>query len=578
MRIFLTAGFIFAAAHFCGAIYAANESAGKIENGQTIRLPNGKKIVIKVNPQSPARSVKFGEIPRDNNEESSVKNAEEKKDAKDEAKAFGEQNDIAKESEKEKNKPAESEKILEEKKVSEKTSDDKKNVLEKSETIQAGEKDETKKPSIWDEVISSAKAELEKAYAANKLKPEFYYAQTPCFFLVSDIDEAIPVCRNILTECEAMIASYFYSRGEKLAFQRLIVVQVVSPEKLLRENPEFKGKFSVSIDDNGDISIVAKWSEELSLGEFCTLISGAMLRRICMDIHGTDKSKNIPYFLDLAFTSELERRLRPGFAQDLARLTIEENVPHLSQVMQFERGLGDIEKQASHSYWAIRALEAIAPSRAKFVAFMRGALLASNAKRLSSGVEKKWSIEMPDFESPENLDENTEKTVEQNEAKEQENSPSKEELLDAKNFYLYWACVVTGEKISRLGGVQSIKDSRLETLRLAVIQVSDEEGDRYGITDFNQLWEMREEKQIRSALRSRIIEIKVALTLSNPVYYNSLLALGKVFEAILNDDDSYASSFEDFKKECQHAYLTEDRVIKLMNVPSSDLKKLPLGE
>lgn len=575
-----------------GGLSLAAESGGKIESGQTIRLPNGKKIVIKINQEGRSGVLNFGEIKKEDRsaeeklEEGAASSHSEHKEAYPKTSADDEKKETLQTDDYKNKESAEEIKPSREEETQASDSSHSEESLpsaqqkfqssdEKAKSLGGELLPEGENPSIWDVVSAAALEEFKKASSQYRVNAEFYYAQTACFFIVSDNHDASLVCRDIALECENMLAHYFSGRNEKYRFPRLIVVQAISPEKLLEENPDFKGKFSVSTDESGDISIVVKWNSELSLGEFCSLVSGAALRRICMDYHSVENSKNIPYFLDMAFAAELERRVRPSYLQDLARESLDEKIPTLKETMRLTRMEGKDVRAASNAYWALKALEKIAPSREAFTAFMRASLLSSNIDSLCDGAEKNWGVELPNSREIRNSNgEFSAETSNESQKSSGENFSSKAQNF-TDTFYLYWACVVMGEKISRLGGVQTMKDSRMEILRLAAVQISDEDGNRRGVLDFSEMWELRDEETMREAVRLRIVEVKVALSLANPIYYNSLLALGKIFEDIQNGDSSaFKISVEDFRRECVQSFSLEKRVGELMNDDSGALNSL----
>ena len=81
-----------------------------------------------------------------------------------------------------------------------------------------------------------------------------------------------------------------------------------------------------------------------------------------------------------------------------------------------------------------------------------------------------------------------------------------------------------------------------------------------------QLFERRDEEGLEELTANRIFELKVALSKSNPVYHNALVALGRIYEALYDgDEELYRSSLTDFAKELKTSDIIADKARQLMN-------------
>lgn len=81
-------------------------------------------------------------------------------------------------------------------------------------------------------------------------------------------------------------------------------------------------------------------------------------------------------------------------------------------------------------------------------------------------------------------------------------------------------------------------------MRLAIIQTDSQSGERVGVSDLD-IFENRE--FILDELEARLMEIKVAMPKMNPLYYNSLVSLGRMYEAALDgDEDDFKAAHSDF--------------------------------
>ena len=88
-------------------------------------------------------------------------------------------------------------------------------------------------------------------------------------------------------------------------------------------------------------------------------------------------------------------------------------------------------------------------------------------------------------------------------------------------------------------------------MRLAIIQTDSQSGERVGVSDLD-IFENRE--FILDELEARLMEIKVAMPKMNPLYYNSLVSLGRMYEAALDgDEDDFKAAHSDFLAEYKNA-------------------------
>ena len=338
---------------------------------------------------------------------------------------------------------------------------------------------------------------------------------------------AVNQCAEVAKDCAELAAGFFSKTGE-LGGIRPVELRVLS---------EFESGSApltgARIMDNGAVVLSALWCERLDFDLFCRLLSGGALRSIAFSAGGVEGVKNLPYWLELAFEGALEQKARFGVARDMARLA-DANPPLLPEsVFSLERGkIENFELARAHAYWNLEALREI----------------------LGAGFPDFFSALLIDKKSPEAATDSICGALKM----------SKEE------FHSRWRCVVTGLICSRLGGIQTMEATRAEIVRYAVFPHMREDGTTEGLAGMS-LFEMREDPDVRNAVELRIFELKVALSRSNSVYHNALVALGRSFEALLDDDaDAYRSGLTDFANELKTSDKIADKVRQLMLAPSPE--------
>lgn len=358
-----------------------------------------------------------------------------------------------------------------------------------------------------DEKASQARKKdmLETAMLEKKLSqmPNYFSYKGRLFDIISDDYNAHTTMISVLNEFEKVFDAYFSNENNQLLFSKKILFKL-SKEK----NP--KKNTLLSIGDTGDFSLYVAWSKSLRIEEFCDAVATTVLAKIAYDNGGKYAVNKVPLWLKMAMARLLEQSVRFGVSMDMAQIA-SDNPPPLPLAV-FSTSSGTEVTQA-HSYWTLVALGKVIKDKSALSSFMRRVVLGNSPKML---------VEKIDTFKPNRYD-----------------------------FKLWWRCLITGEIWARMGGVLSPKRSASEIARLAVLQVSTEDGQRVGVS-LSKLWEDRD--LLSTEIKQRVLEIKVALSIINSVYYNSLISLGRMYEAVENGDKSdFEKSKRDFSTEYQQA-------------------------
>ena len=361
----------------------------------------------------------------------------------------------------------------------------------------------------------------EKKDGASQPQQRYYSAQNGMFYLVTDNHLAIGVGNDFIRMCSALFSAYFSETGAPIHFTRKITLQLVSDKDL-----KIEGDFSVMLYDDGEVTLAAKWSDDLDFDGFCKLLTGAALRKVSLESGGLENWKNPPYWLELAMAQALAQEMRFGTAIDLARIAADNPPADVKSILRFSRSDKiDPRIMDAHSYWMLRSVEKASRNGNMLAKFLKFALKNQDADKVAKAFANAFVPPVYDFDT-------------------------------------WWRCLITGEIWARLGGVNNPDWSDSEIMRLAIIQTDSESGERIGVSD-SDIFKNRD--YILDELEMRLMEIKVAMTKINPLYYNCLVSLGRMYEAALDDEeDDFAAAHSDFLREYKNARTMSASVKEMM--------------
>lgn len=375
-------------------------------------------------------------------------------------------------------------------------------------------------------------SESEKNLPSQKTPEEnvrYYHYDSSIFYMTSDDYQVFLKTLEVVKGVQNVVGSCFgdVDIGRKITLQ-------VSP------NAEIADTYDVQYSDNGNVVILIKWSGNLSLDALGSILMESVIRKISLNEGGIESFKKPKKWLNTAMTAALKQYLCAGVARDYARICKENPPPDkLEDLFAYGQSSDISEISLARMYFLIKSLESVV-NRRDFHSFMR-------------------FITASEF-------------------------PEKAVLAELEKLGKFprerWACIFNGEIYARLGGVQDIDDSDSEIARLAVLPTSNSVGERIGVVASDALKFASEAHFTRDA-KTRVLEIKVALIKINPLYYNSLVLLGNLYEfAIDGDREGFESSLKEFEAELSRARAISGRVKSLMKEPlpevkSSDKKTVP---
>lgn len=292
---------------------------------------------------------------------------------------------------------------------------------------------------------------------------------------------------------------------------------------LLEPEAKFDGNFLEVVGGvNNRLSV--KTNKNLNLEEFFRRTISLCLKSYAFSVGGEEAFKEVPYWLELAVSARVAQRISNGVTFEMARYAAENPPENLDKVFAYKpRADGGVDKfQESSAYWNLLALG---------VAYQNslGGLISEILKTPAKRGEILESIKAKN---------------------------------GGKNFDLHWRCYLLGEIYGRLGGVKGLKDSDDEILRLAIL-LRQRQGDALEPIFDEKIFEFAPFS--KSEIEARLLEIKLALPWVNPVYYNSLVSLGKMYQSALDGDrEAFNANRADFLSEFQNAREISKRALELL--------------
>lgn len=339
-------------------------------------------------------------------------------------------------------------------------------------------------------------------------EPRLYSYDGRLFAIVSDDYSAHSFAIRALRGGEKLFDAYFANADGKLSLARKVDLQFTGKKT---DNPA-----RVSVSKNGDVVLTFGWGKNLRLENFASAVAEGLLYKIAFESGGDAAVRRVPFWLKRAMADLFEQTLRYGVPVEMAERGAKNPPPMPARVFEMN---AVSEESLSHPYWTFVA--AMRTAKVDAPRFAYTALAGETPQKLESRLRK--------YAPP------------------------------SADFGLWWRCVLAGEIYARLGGVMSPARSAEEVARLAVLQVDSPDG-RAGV-QLDSLLNVSD----TDALKLRALEIKVAFANINPVYHNSLVSLGKIYEAAAErDSEAFEKARAEFLSDFKNARAVSAEIMRLM--------------
>lgn len=288
---------------------------------------------------------------------------------------------------------------------------------------------------------------------------------------------------------------------------------------LSEEDANFKGDFLETSRFTSDIVLSVKYSKNLPLDKFYERIANIYLRSYVKELGG---SKKPPYWLELALRAMIARQIAEFVPIELARIAKNVGVNKILDVFNYapQSNADDLKMEAS-SYFALLGLRSLCGGNSKFWFDTLKYLLLNG-------------------------------------------TPSDEYLVSrfGKNYKDKFLVAPYGEVYARLSGVKDVATSDADVRYLFTIQKM-RKGEPIEVIAGADIFVRKDE--IQKEILKRITEIKVELPWANPLYYNVLVAIGRMYDfALEEDEENFNASLLDALSELEKARYLSQKVSDIL--------------
>ena len=300
-----------------------------------------------------------------------------------------------------------------------------------------------------------------------------------------------------------------------------IVIKLVPKEHWQSPAP-----FQTSAGVAGELSLHFGWDKDADFDWLVRGIVQVITTRAFVWHHGTSRVADMPYWLELALTEEARARMNPAKLSHIvetAQVTERLSVP---TIILSTRETGANADLVINSFAMLRAMrrEYGAETRPFLSALIGsespGITLAQSRPEIfhrQDAIESWWKRQYNHFL--------------------------------AKRTSVFW----------------DTKQTRNQMLAWTRLNVSDSSEPL--IMTITQTWHMRDEPGVRQKIVDRVAEVHDHIEQANPVYFNSMLSLGKVWEAVRDSDLSGLQiNYERFKNDFTAAIDMDVRIQKALNI------------
>ncbi|MDP0498320.1 MAG: hypothetical protein Q7Q73_19175 [Verrucomicrobiota bacterium JB024] len=315
-----------------------------------------------------------------------------------------------------------------------------------------------------------------------------------------------------------------------------ILVELIPPDKAGFDSP-----FLIRPQPNGDVHVRILWGEDTEFAQVCQALMSGYLVRCAIWRFGTEASAEVPDWFELGAGLGLELELRPALIDEVVLRSREDNPWPLTRLFALKGSESDPEARRQ-CLWLLRFLQNQSPERDHF-------------RRLMAGFLKN----LPPFHLLA--------------------SAFPDQFTNQKDAELWWAVGYEMAIRARSAPFYSLDESIRLIRDSASITAELNNGDVRA--RIHELFPYRGNPLMQKAALQRLREIKLELQKVNPVYYNSLLTLGTVYEAwmalplpdvdydpnaeLTEAERAYFQSIELFRSDYQAAQLLDLEIKRLLN-------------
>lgn len=320
-------------------------------------------------------------------------------------------------------------------------------------------------------------------------------------------------------------------RMSRLARQYLPVPKAPPQPVLIKlipaEKADFTAPYHIRPQIGGGVYVLVRWGADTRFEDLAQALASGLLQRTAIWHYGPEAAAQVPVWFQLAFGQELVTDIRPAAIDQQRTRALEKPPRPLSELLTATGPFGaDLPEISVDSGWLFRFLSAQSKTRAAFRRVCSAFLAGMNPNAI---LVKGY----PDqFENPREME-------------------------------LWWLVGFEATVRGRQGPFASPEESRhlLTSMAFITFEADDEDIRVAGQT----LWNWHENPEARLAMEQRVREVKIEIQKVNPIYFNSMLSLGLLYEAALGEDPAnFAQALAYFALDFQKGQMLELDIKRLL--------------
>ncbi len=267
-----------------------------------------------------------------------------------------------------------------------------------------------------------------------------------------------------------------------------VLVKLV-PEELA----DFTAPFLVRPQVNGGVHVLVRWGVDTRFEDVAQALASGLLQRTAIWHYGPEAAPKVPDWLELAFGQELIIDIRPAAIDYQRELALETPPMSIAAITTAEGPFGaDLPEIAVDSGWLFRFLEVQTKTTAAFRRVCSAFLAGMNPNAI---LVKAY---------PGHFD-------------------------SARELELWWAVGFEATVRGRQPPFASMEASRELITGMAFVTFQTDGADLR--VAGQKLWDWHDNPEARLAMQQRVREVKIEIQKVNPVYFNSLLSLGLLYDS-----------------------------------------------
>lgn len=302
-----------------------------------------------------------------------------------------------------------------------------------------------------------------------------------------------------------------------------VLVKLIPAEKA-----DFTAPFLVRPQAGGSVHVLIRWAADTRFEDVAQALASGLLQRTAIWHYGLEAAAKVPDWFELAFGQELIVDIRPAAIDQQRERALETPAMSIEALTTAEGPFGaELSEIAVDAGWLFRFLSLQTKTTAAFRRVCSAFLAGMNPNAILVKAYPGY------FEDPREME-------------------------------LWWAVGFEATVRGRQPPFGSLEASRELITGMAFVTFQNEGGEDKRVAG-QSLWESQNNEEARLAMQQRVREVKIEIQKVNPIYFNSLLSLGLLFESALGEDESaFEEALAQFALDFQMAQTQELEIKRLL--------------